>query len=617
MRAVLASPCFACHRILSPVVELFIADVPERLRQLFLTDIIMLGIVMSGRSCWSWFVVLSLVFSATFGMGADRSPEVEASVQKGLGFLRQTAVQDHEAGLVIYAVIAGGESPDGSLVKGLVGKILKKFSADGYKPTGHHIYEAGIDAMGLTAANREVYQPQIQLLADFIMKDQRDHGAWDYAGARFGGDTSISQYSMLGLWAAARAGIRVPLKVWDQSALWHMRTHSQDGGFGYHPLGGEPNSSHSMTVAGVGSLCIARIFLTDPTQSGVDLSELEEANKPKKKDTKAFGVLEKVTPVEPAAPTDPAVKIDKVDNYRPTASRKELDGHIGRGMAWLSKHYTIDKPTGWPIYYLYGLERAGALTGAEKLGGRDWYLDGSNYLIKIQKEDGTWFDQSGAVSSTCFGVLFLTRATEKIAPGVPRAPAKKNVPTIGTGILAGGRGLPTDMANVDTRGGQIKAKPMDTPLDRLLADLENPKSLNVEASQASLVEAVQVGSREQLLGKKDLLLSLAKDSRLEVRRTAFWALGRCNDLRVSLVLIGGLLDADFDVSEEARNALCILSRRPRGFGLLDEALDKLPASASPAERDAAAEKWRRDDAERWKEWYQKVRPYEERDSLPD
>ena len=587
----------------------------------------MLGIVMPGRTCWSRFVsfcqaiaVVGFALSASLSMAAERTPEVEAAIQKGLVFLRTKPIQDHEAGLVIYAVIAAGESPDSSLVKGLVGKILAKFTAEGYRGKGHHIYEAGIDAMGLTAANRELYQPQIQVLADFIMKDQRDHGAWDYAGAQFGGDTSISQYGMLGLWAAARAGVRVPLRVWDQSAHWHMRTHLKDGAFGYHPLGGEANPSHSMTVAGVGSLCIARIFLTDPSQAGIDLSELDEPNKAKKKDTKAFGVLEKVTPPTENAPAEGAAgaaKIDKVDNYKPTTNRSQLDGHIAGGMAWLSKHYTVDKPTGWPVYYIYGLERAGALTNVEKLGGRDWYQDGSNHLVKSQKEDGSWFDQSGANASTCFGLLFLTRATEKIAPGTPRAAAKKNVPMIGTGILAGGRGLPTDMSNVDTKGGQIKAKPVETPLDRLLADLENPQSKNVEAAQASLVEAVQVGSREQLLGQKDLLLKLAKDSRAEVRRTAFWALGRCNDLRVAPLLIKGLLDADFDVSEEARNALCILSRRPRGFGLLEEALDKLPETASPAERDAVAEKWRREDAERWKEWYQKVRPYAERDSLPD
>ena len=603
----------------------------------------MLGDYLSGRVCWSWFVsfrrapvawfasrrllrpllgfgalaVMGLTLSVSLGMAADRSPDVEAAVQKGLAFVRSKPAQDFEAGLVIYALVAAGERPDSPLVKGLTEKILKKFTSQGYTSLGHHTYEAGIDAMGLTAANRELYQPQIQAIADFLIKAQHDYGAWDYHGGVFNGDTSISQYGMLGLWAAARAGVKIPLRVWDQSARWHMRTHLKEGAFGYHPLGGEAHPSHSMTVGGVGSLCIARIFLTDLSQSGVDVSEvLEEPTKPKKKDTKAFGVLEKLTPTE-NAPTDAAPIIDKVDNYKPTTSRKELDAHINGGMAWLSKQYTIDKPIGWPIYYLYGLERAGALTNVEKLGGRDWYKDGSEHLIKTQKADGSWFDQSGAVVSTCFGLLFLTRATEKIAPTAPAAQAKKAAATLAGGMLQGGRGLPTDLANVDTKGGQIKAKVMDTPLDRLLADLENPKSQNVEATQAALVESVQLGSRETLIGQKDLLLKLAIDSRSEVRRTAFWALGRCNDLRVVPLLLKGLLDADFDASVEARTALCMLSRRPRGFGLLDDVLEKLPETATPDERDAVVEKWRREDATRWKDWYQRVRPYDERDNLPD
>ena len=150
-----------------------------------------------------------------------------------------------------------------------------------------------------------------------------------------------------------------------------------------------------------------------------------------------------------------------------------------------------------------------------------------------------------------------------------------------------------------------------------MSELENPKSQKVESAQAALVEAVQVGQREQLIGQKDLLLKLAKDSRVDVRRTAFWALGRCNDLRVAPVLIQGLIDADFDAAVEARNALCVLSRRPRGFGLPDDLIAKLPEGASQAEKESAFERWRDEDIRRWREWYQSVRPYSERDKLPD
>ena len=77
------------------------------------------------------------------------------------------------------------------------------------------------------------------------------------------------------------------------------------------------------------------------------------------------------------------------------------------------------------------------------------------------------------------------------------------------------------------------------------------------------------------------------------------------------------MDADFDAAVEARNALCVLSRRPRGFGLPDDLIAKLPEGASQAEKDSAFERWRDEDLRRWRDWYQSVRPYSERDKLPD
>lgn len=578
------------------------------------------AIVFLNRPCMvgAFWTVLTFAFPAVV-LSADRPPEVEAAIQKGLRFLesKEGMVSSAETGLVVYTTLASGQTPDHPLVKALLPKVVAKIGPDGYRPTQHHTYEAGVDAMALVAADRQKYLPQIQAIADFLMREQRAYGGWDYLGQEHQGDTSISQYGMLGLWAAARAGVAIPPKVWDQSARWHIKTQLNDGAFAYQPLNSAPNPMHSMTVAGIGSLCIARLHLTNGQSPEIAEPEPDpEEPKPKKKD-KAFGVLERVNPADNQPLEDNAKPANAPAVYRVTSTKKELDGHIGRALGWLTKNFTVDKPVGWGTYYLYGLERAAALTGSSKIGNNDWYKLGSDYLIKTQKEDGSWFDPSGHISATNFGVLFLVRATEKIVPNAPPPPVARapKVPTFGGGVLAGGRGLPKDLSNVDTSGGSIKEKKTDTPLDRLLAELENPKAENVEDAQAAIVEAVQVGQREELIGKKDLLLKLVKDKRVEVRRTAYWALGRCKDLRVAPVLIEGLNDADFDVSIEARNSLCVLSRRPRGFGLPDDVLGKLPENATEVERDAAYEKWRREDAGRWREWYQTVRPYDERDNL--
>jgi hypothetical protein len=322
--------------------------------------------------------------------------------------------------------------------------------------------------------------------------------------------------------------------------------------------------------------------------------------------------------VTPKEVSDQPAAADK--GIKLQVSRADLEKSIRGGMGWLSSNYTLDKGKigqSWHLYYLYGLERAASLGNYEKVGGHDWYTEGYKIILKAQNTDGSWTDIGGVTASTSFAVLFLMRATEKLVPRTapPKPPPK--APTTGGGLLQGGRGLPTNLSAVDTVGGNITAKKTDTPLDKLLAELENPKSQKVESAQAAIVEAVQVGQREQLIGQKDLLLKLAKDNRVDVRRTAFWALARCNDLRVAPVLIQGLMDPDFDAAVEARNALCVLSRRPRGFGLPDDLISKLPATASSAEKDAAFERWRDEDIRRWREWYQSVRPYSERDKLPD
>jgi hypothetical protein len=103
------------------------------------------------------------------------------------------------------------------------------------------------------------------------------------------------------------------------------------------------------------------------------------------------------------------------------------------GLCWLQVHYTVETvpgPIEWEgitkttylTYYLYALERAGLLTGNEKLGTRWWYADGSRVLLETQKADGSWAldDWGNDFWDTCLAVLFLRRATRPLVPSTDR-----------------------------------------------------------------------------------------------------------------------------------------------------------------------------------------------------
>ena len=536
-----------------------------------------------------------------------KNPAAEAAVRRGAEFLKTQGVNE-EAGrlsLAAMTLVKIGEPPTTPVITKAIEEVQAKVKEGEYRPLKleEHTYEAGVDLMLLVEADAQTYRLTIEAIVRYLLANQRTDGAWDYFPPRgTTGDTSQTQYAALGFWSATRAGIPIPDTAWAKMAHWHVKTQWNGGGFSYHPGGGKGQDNGpepGMTVAGASSVAIAKMHLF----SG---SETYRKPKSKKSSSTPFGVLEKINFDSPES-NSPASG-DK-DDTADIGTVGDLDRTINGAMGWMVKHYTIDRAPRFHLYYLYGLERMAALTNVEKIGSHDWYTEGTAYLLRSQQKDGSWQTQSGSVPGTSFAILFITRATART---LDHSPKKESV-RVGDGLLSGGRGLPDDLSQAETRDGTIQERKIDTPLDKLLSDLTNPQMPNVESAQAQLVQEVQLGNREALIGQKDLLLKLVKDPRVEARRTAVWVLGRCEDLRLGRVLIESLEDPDLDVAIEARNALCTLSRRPLGFGLPDA-----PAQVKGGVPDEAAiQKWKSEAVKRWREWYRSVQPYDERDGLSD
>lgn len=520
-------------------------------------------------------------------------PEAERRIKAGLAFLKSDRkswqIVNGRDSLVALALAKCGIPETDPYVRATVQSVLTLFTSSGeYAPAreGTWNYIAGVNAMLLGAVDGEKYRTHIHAIGRFLLSTQNANGSWDYSHGEQG-DTSISQYAILGLWEAARHGLEVPETAWSRAARWHIATQSADGGFVYHPHESGGQSTYTMTVAGTGSLLVCRrhLYPTDRDEAAMDV-----ATTTRKKKSRKFGVLERGEEID--KPPPPPEAVDAPDAI---VSLAALKGSYERGHGWLRSKFTARPETPWTLYYLYGIERLAALYGPGFLGGRDWYGEGLAVIAQAQAADGSINDHSSTPCATSFAVLFLVRATAKIV-----APIKK-VPTFGTGLLVGGRGLPDNLADARLKGGTVESRKAKTPVEELLAQLENPTALEVDAQQDQLVEQISTDEIRALVGQTDRLLKLARDKRDEVRRTALWALGRADDLRVVPVLIDALRDSDPGCVVEARNALQFLSRRP---------VDEPPGDEPTEEQKLAAVK-------SWKKWYLTVRPYAERDDLEE
>lgn len=244
---------------------------------------------------------------------------------------------------------------------------------------------------------------RIEAGRDYLLRAQNASGLWHYdikeSPTATGCDLSNAQYALLGLRAAMDAGFKVDAKVWRaalQGLLAHqdakgpkvdLLDHRIDEGYalqsktrarvrGFHYTNGKANGplgentvwSHPVT----GSMTTAGIACVAICQEGLWRSRRFKGS-----------------------------------------DRKKSREAIRDGLAWMQQNFTVTENPGHPhkshhMYYVYGLERMGMLTGRRWIGQHDWYKQGADLLLGSQDErHGGW----GSHVATSFGVLFLKRAT--------------------------------------------------------------------------------------------------------------------------------------------------------------------------------------------------------------
>ena len=242
-------------------------------------------------------------------------------------------------------------------------------------------YEVSLMIMALATAKEGAKDSLLifnlaQKLEKSQVIDGADAGGWGYGfGSGRGGnaDRSNSQYAVLGLRDAAYYGVPVSRNVWERIKQYWETGQQADGGWNYRNEG-SMQTTGSMTVAGISSLSIAEAFLRDGNETHPD-----------------------GTPIC-CQPPDPNEALE-------------------RGYRWMARNFSVQanpREGGWWLYYMYGLERAGRLSGRRFFGTHDWYREGARVLLERQSpRDGSWQGEGGMetnqVLATSFSLLFLSK----------------------------------------------------------------------------------------------------------------------------------------------------------------------------------------------------------------
>ena len=244
-----------------------------------------------------------------------------------------------------------------------------------------YTYALALLSLALTKVDRVQFKPLIDVLSRRIIGGQLDNGQWTYRCYEPGyqdeprpavGDNSNTQYAILALREARRAGVEIPDEVWARCAKFLRESPNRNGGWGY----GFGSSLHelSMTAAGIATLSICVEALLGE-KAGAHL---------------------------------------------------RLSPQVARGHQRLGELLLTAGFRGEEIYAMYGVERACVLTGVRAHDQFDWYREGARVLVAEQKDSGAWGDPNvrgvttgmgyGEAVDTSYAILFLKLSTTAV-PG--------------------------------------------------------------------------------------------------------------------------------------------------------------------------------------------------------
>lgn len=522
-------------------------------------------------------IVAVLVGALCLVLGASRpanaltpkSPEVKRAVEKAVTFLESEQGSDRRVGgqaLVAMALLKSGKSPSHPRVQAAAAAVRQSLSTS--NPKYGELYTPGLSLIFLVELESEQYRPEIEKLLRYLASAQKPHGGWGYPDKPTG-DTSMTQYVVLGLWEASRSGFTVDLRMVERGLIWLLKVRDPSGGFGYQGVVSDsfkpvPQTrvAHGVSLAGLSSV-----------YGCADLLGFYKSRE--EKDSPAPG-LKKVKAAD--------------QNYKCSVDRSLIDTTTAAGARWIQQHFA-PKISHWPYYYLYTLERYFSFRELAE-GGKpkqlsNWYDLCAQHLIDTQAEDGSWHDtgksEGSTACDTAWGALLLLRSMRK---------SIDRVRSFGTGTLVGGRGLPKDSELVKVKNGQVVSQAEASEIEKLLENMGEGDEEQYTKAIGALSELPSDEAKALISEQAGKLRALAGGTSADQRLAAVQALASAGSLDDVPTLIYVLTDPEPEIVLAARSGLRRISRKVFGF--------RMPDDFDESERLSAIR--------HWKEWYLALRP---------
>jgi hypothetical protein len=293
---------------------------------------------------------------------APRDPRAVAMIRKAADYLRgNTGVLVDRWALIALALYHAGDRMGDEPFSSLVRRVQV------WKPPT--VYGASLACLLFAELEAEEFKAAIRTNGEFLVRCNAGK-AWDYMGPGEL-DPSNSQFALLGLWIAGKAGFEVPERIWRESQRWFLSVRTDSGGWRYREKGAV-EAQNSMTAAGVFSLLVCQAEIQK-----VRLRSVMAGNR------------------DDAARKDVLEAADKALGLLPPLF--DAPTFVSRGYFWFT------------------MERLAAVIERDAIAGVDWYEKGMAEYAKAQRPDGSFAvePERDKEIETAFAILFLSRQAKE------------------------------------------------------------------------------------------------------------------------------------------------------------------------------------------------------------